>query len=124
MLLGSARDASVGEEIARQIEGNFSNLIGKTTLAELITTLSACRLLVTNDTGTMHLAAYLGVPTVSIFGSTEPALTGPLGTGHRVLRHHVGCSPCFLRNCPLDFRCMKSVEAGEVVEAVLRMLDE
>jgi heptosyltransferase II len=123
VLFGTARDARVGEDIAKRLEGNFSNLAGKTTLAELIAALSECRLLLTNDTGTMHLAAYLGVPTVSLFGSTEPALTGPLGPGNRVLRHHVECSPCFLRDCPLDFRCMKAITTDEVVEAVLRMLE-
>jgi len=103
---------------------NCTNLIGRTTMEELIAELSRCDLLVTNDTGTMHLAAFLGVPTVSIFGSTEPVLTGPMGAGHRVLRHHVECSPCFLRECPLDFRCMKAVTADEVVEAVLQVLEQ
>ncbi len=70
----------------------------------------------------MHLAAHLGVPVVAIFGSTEPALTGPIGARHRVLRHHVVCSPCFLRECPLDFRCMKSVGVDEVADAVLAAL--
>ena len=125
VLLGTEKDAAVGDEIAKQLDGkNFTNLIGKTTLAELIATLRDCRLLLTNDTGTMHLAAFLGVPTVSIFGSTEPALTGPLGAGHRVLRHHVACSPCFLRKCPIDFRCMTAIQPDEVVEAVLRMLED
>lgn len=123
LLFGTQRDGDVGEKITGLLEGGYTNLIGKTTMAELISSLSGCRLLLTNDTGTMHLAAYLGVPTVSLFGSTEPALTGPLGTGHRVLRHHVECSPCFLRKCPLDFRCMKAIETGEAVEAVLRMLE-
>jgi len=123
LLFGTERDTRTGEKITSLIEGGYSNLIGKTSLAELITALSECRLLLTNDTGTMHLAAFLGVPTVSIFGSTEPALTGPLGSGNRVLRHHVECSPCFLRDCPLDFRCMQAVTTDEVVEAVLRMLD-
>jgi lipopolysaccharide heptosyltransferase II len=123
MLFGTVRDVKVSGQIAGLLEGEFSNLTGKTTLAELIAALSECRLLLTNHTGTMHLAAFLGVPTVAIFGSTEPALTGPLGPGNRVLRHHVECSPCFLRNCPLDFRCMKAVGSDEVVEAVLRMLD-
>jgi len=122
-LYGTQRDKTVGDGIAGLLEGSFTDLIGKTTLAELIASLTQCSLLVTNDTGTMHLAAFLGVPTVSIFGSTEPILTGPLGAGHRVLRHHVECSPCFLRDCPIDFRCMKSVETGEVVEAVLRTID-
>ncbi|MEQ1861488.1 MAG: lipopolysaccharide heptosyltransferase II [Chthoniobacteraceae bacterium] len=98
--------------------------VGNTTLAELIAELRKCDLLLTNDTGTMHLAASLGVPVVAIFGSTEPALTGPLGEGHTVLRHHVECSPCFLRECPIDFRCMKGVEVSEVVSAIETKLSE
>jgi ADP-heptose:LPS heptosyltransferase len=70
----------------------------------------------------MHLAALLGVPVVAIFGSTEPALTGPLGNGHTIIRHHVECSPCFLRECPIDFRCMKTVTVLEVVNAVMSIL--
>jgi heptosyltransferase-2 len=89
----------------------------------LIDELSRCRLLLTNDTGTMHLAGLLGVPTVAVFGSTEPRLTGPLGDNHTVIRHHVECSPCFLRKCPIDFRCMKAVTVEEVVAAVLAKLD-
>jgi heptosyltransferase II len=90
---------------------------------ELAAQLRRCRLLLTNDTGTMHLAAFLGVPTVSIFGSTEPQLTRPIGEGHVVIRHHVECSPCFLRKCPLDFRCMKAVTVEEVVREVERALE-
>jgi heptosyltransferase-2 len=78
--------------------------------------------LLTNDTGTMHLAAHLGVPTVAIFGSTEPALTGPIGGFHEVLRHKVECSPCFLRTCPIDFRCMEGVKVDRVVAAVEKLL--
>jgi heptosyltransferase-2 len=59
---------------------------------------------------------------VAVFGSTEPRLTGPLGNGHTIFRHHVECSPCFLRECPIDFRCMKGVDADEVAGAVLSML--
>jgi ADP-heptose:LPS heptosyltransferase len=70
----------------------------------------------------MHLAALLGIPTISIFGSTEPKRTGPLGVGHRILRHHVECSPCFLRECPLDFRCMREITVAEVATAILQMI--
>ena len=122
LMFGTERDAPFGLEVAKTLGGGCTNLIGKTSLAELIEKLSQCRLLLTNDTGTMHLAAFLGVPSVSIFGSTEPELTGPLGPDHRVLRHHVECSPCFLRECPIDFRCMKAVQADEAVEAVLALL--
>jgi lipopolysaccharide heptosyltransferase II len=122
-LVGVEKDAPIAEEIARASGVSVRNLAGKTSLAELMTLLRTCTLLLTNDTGTMHLAALLGVPVVAIFGSTEPALTGPLGEGHRVLRHHVDCSPCFLRECPIDFRCMKAIEPPEVVAAIEGMLE-
>ena len=99
----------------KRLETSATDLTGRTSLSELAAQLRRCRLLLTNDTGTMHLAAFLGVPTVAIFGSTEPQLTGPIGEGHVVIRHHVECSPCFLRECPLDFRCMKAVTVEEAV---------
>jgi lipopolysaccharide heptosyltransferase II len=120
-VFGVAKDIPIVEEIL-SLAGTGTSLAGKTSLAELITELKACDVLLTNDTGTMHLAAALGVPLVAIFGSTEPALTGPLGVRHRVVRQHVDCSPCFLRECPLDFRCMTSVTIQEVVAAVESLL--
>ncbi len=123
-LVGTAKDRPVADEIA-ELAGsppNLENLCGKTTLAQLIELLRDCHLLVTNDTGTMHLAALLGVRTVAIFGSTEPTLTGPLGPGSVVLRRQVECSPCFLRECPIDFRCMKAIEPAEVIAAVRSVL--
>jgi heptosyltransferase-2 len=122
ILLGTPREATVGDQIAAALGDHCVNRIGQTTLDQLIDELRECRLLLTNDTGTMHLAALLGVPIVAIFGSTEPRLTGPLGNGHMVLRHHVECSPCFLRECPIDFRCMKAVSVQEVANAVLSIL--
>ncbi len=122
ILFGTKNDTAIGEQIAAAIGNHCVNRIGQTTLDQLIDELRQCRLLLTNDTGTMHLAALLGVPVVAVFGSTEPRLTGPLGNGHMILRHHVECSPCFLRECPIDFRCMKAVSAEEVANAVLSML--
>ncbi|MEO6788635.1 MAG: lipopolysaccharide heptosyltransferase II [Chthoniobacteraceae bacterium] len=119
-LVGTAKDRAVAAEIAT-VAGNppnVENLCGGTTLAELISLLRASDVLLTNDTGTMHLAALLGVRTVAIFGSTEPALTGPLGSGHTVVRKRAECSPCFLRECPIDFRCMREVESATVTAAV------
>jgi heptosyltransferase II len=117
-LFGTATDTEVGGVIATALGKNCVNRIGETTLEQLIEELRGCRLLLTNDTGTMHLASLLGLPTVAIFGSTEPHLTGPLGNSHIILRHHVECSPCFLRECPIDFRCMNAVSVEEVVAAV------
>jgi heptosyltransferase II len=122
ILFGTTRDVAVGEQIAAALGDHCVNRIGQTTLDQLIDQLRECRLLLTNDTGTMHLAALLHVPVVAIFGSTEPRLTGPLGNGHIILRHHVECSPCFLRECPIDFRCMQAVSVQEVADAVLSIL--
>ncbi len=122
VLFGTRAEVEIGKPIAAALGENCVNRIGQTTLEELITELRECRLLLTNDTGTMHLATLLGVPVVAIFGSTEDRLTGPLGEGHTVVRHHVACSPCFLRECPIDFRCMNSVTSEEVAAAVLAKL--
>jgi heptosyltransferase-2 len=122
ILFGTKKDKTIGETIATALGDNCSNRIGQTTLDQLIEELRGCRALLTNDTGTMHLAALLGVPVVAIFGSTEPALTGPLGNGHKIIRHHVECSPCFLRECPIDFRCMKEIAVPEVVNAMMSIL--
>jgi lipopolysaccharide heptosyltransferase II len=121
-IFGVANDRPITDTIVTASGVPCTDLVGKTTLAQLMEELRACRVLLTNDTGTMHLAAFLGVPTISLFGSTEPILTGPLGPNHRIIRHHVACSPCFLRECPIDFRCMKAIGVPEVVEAVLSAL--
>jgi len=122
ILFGTSKDVTIGEQISKVLGDSCVNRIGQTTLDQLIDELRECGLLLTNDTGTMHLASLLGVPVVAIFGSTEPRLTGPLGTGHTILRHQVECSPCFLRDCPIDFRCMKAVTVQEVIDAVLSIL--
>lgn len=122
ILFGTPKDITVGETIARALGDSCVNRIGQTTLEQLIDELRKCHLLLTNDTGTMHLASLLGVPTVAIFGSTDPRLTGPLGDRHIIVRRQVECSPCFLRKCPIDFRCMKAVSVQKVTDAVLSIL--
>jgi len=123
VLFGAPGEAAMGEQLASMIRGKHLNLVGKTSLDDLIHCLRECTLLVSNDTGTMHLAAALGVPTVSIFGSTEPILTGPLGPQHTIVRHHVPCSPCFKRECPFGhYDCMTGVAPDAVVRAVMQRL--
>jgi heptosyltransferase II len=122
LIFGTAKEKPIGDQLIKVLGSCATDLTGSTTLSELISKIQRCRVLLTNDTGAMHLSSFLGVPTVAIFGSTEPALTGPLGEGHIVIRHHVECSPCFLRECPIDFRCMKAVKVEEVVSAVERVL--
>jgi len=126
VLLGVQKDVPLTAPLAASFPGKARDIAGKTTLADLIEELRAVDCLLTNDTGTMHLAAFLGVPVVAVFGSTEPKLTGPLpirpdtASQHIVLRKQVECSPCFLRECPLDFRCMNEVTSEEAAAAVLR----
>jgi lipopolysaccharide heptosyltransferase II len=121
-LFGTGADVAHGAIIEAAVPNKCVNRIGQTTLAQLIAELRECALLLTNDTGTMHLATLLGIPVVALFGSTEPRLTGPLGNGNQVIRHQVECSPCFLRECPIDFRCMKSITVAEVSASILAQL--
>jgi len=126
--LESERDAAarIVEGIKRGTTGEdppVINLAGRTSLGELCAGLKSCRALLTNDSGPMHVAAALGTPVVALFGSTSPELTGPGLPGdarHQLLRANAPCSPCYLRECPIDFRCMKGLGVERVVEAVLR----
>ncbi|MEP6662759.1 MAG: lipopolysaccharide heptosyltransferase II [Verrucomicrobiota bacterium] len=114
----------VAAELEKKLDQkNVANFAGKTTLRELCAGLKYCRLVLTNDTGPMHIAAALGTPIVVPFGSTSPELTGPTPSKRNVvLQSNVPCSPCFLRECPIDFRCMKSIETSEVVRSCLSLL--
>jgi len=120
---GGVEDASLNEQIARLAGSNVVNVAGKTTLRELMALLKLCRVLLTNDSGPMHVAAAFGTPVVVPFGSTSPELTGPGLPGdarHFLLRANVPCSPCFRRTCPIDLRCMTGITVTSVVEAVLQ----
>jgi heptosyltransferase-2 len=122
-ILGGKGDREIGIQIARQVPSSI-NLAGHTTLRELMVALYFCRVLLTNDSGPMHLAAALGTPVVVPFGSTSPAFTGPglLGDArHKLLKSDAPCSPCFRRHCPIDFRCMKGISVGSVVQAVMEL---
>ncbi len=89
------------------------NVAGQTTIREFLALTQQCSTFLTNDSGPMHIAAALQVPVVALFGSTDPQVTGPYGCG-TIVRHTVPCSPCFLRECPTDFQCMKSIGVDEV----------
>ncbi|MEY4690833.1 MAG: lipopolysaccharide heptosyltransferase [Verrucomicrobiota bacterium] len=126
VLFGGKADGPLAEELTRRLHGlPVVSLAGRTTLAELMAALALCRVVITNDTGPMHLAAALGVPVVVPFGSTSPELTGPGLPGdprHHLLLGSAPCAPCFLRQCPLDFRCMDSIPADRVAAAALEVL--
>jgi len=128
LILGGRGDAATAAVIEEQMraaaleKGTVVNVAGKTTLLDLCALLTFSKALLTNDTGPMHIAAAIGTPVVSVWGSTSPELTGPLGEDCVVIRHPVECSPCFLRKCPIDFRCMNRVTVDEVVEALLKLV--
>ena len=123
VLLGGRNDVDFAGELMMTLGVDCVNLAGRTSLRELCAVLKICRVVLTNDTGPMHLAAAVGTRVVVPFGSTSPELTGPGlpgDTRHQLLRADARCSPCFRRECPVDFRCMTGISVERVVEAVLR----
>ncbi len=122
VIVGVSRDLPIVRDLLQGFDGPVENLVGETSLRQLIDELRGMHTLVSNDTGTMHLAASLGVPVVALFGSTEPLMTRPLGSHHVILRHQVECSPCYQRECPMDFRCMTAITAEEVADAVCNLI--
>ncbi len=139
VILGGPGDVAVASEIESQIRlaapkpsegGNpqsaIRNLAGRTSLMELMAVSKLSRVLLTNDTGPMHVAAALGTPVVVLFGSTSPELTGPGLPGERGsgwLRADAACSPCFLRECPIDFRCMTGITTDRAIAAVIEAVN-
>ena len=122
LLFGQGEEKHLSDFIAGRIGENCLNLAGKTTLARLAALLERCDLLLTNDTGPMHIAAALGVPVVAVFGPTDPRTTAPAGEKHIIVRKPVACSPCLKRKCPTDHQCMKAISVEDVFNAVLKLL--
>ena len=123
-VFGSPAEAELCQVVAGQVGSRAYNLAGRTTLAEFIDLAATCRLYLTNDSGPMHVATALGVPTVAVFGATDDHATGPSGSWARVVRQPVDCSPCLLRECPIDHRCMTRVDTAMVVEMAREVLSE
>lgn len=125
VLVGAGGDREAGRAIESSLPPDVRavNLIGRTDLGQLVGVLAACRAFVSNDSGAMHLAAAVGVPVTAIFGPTNERATAPIGD-HDVILHQVFCRPCMLRECPIDHRCMRRIEAAEVYAAVARRLDD
>jgi lipopolysaccharide heptosyltransferase II len=122
-LFGSQTERALCEDVAQRLSGHqVTNYAGQTTLSQFIDLAAGCELFLTNDSGPMHIASALGVPTVAIFGATDDTTTGPTGLNARVVRQPVDCSPCLLRECPIDHRCMTGVSAERVVNEALQLL--
>jgi heptosyltransferase-2 len=121
-IVGGAAERPLGEAIAAQLRVPVRLLSGETTLGALVGVLKSLRLLLTNDSGPMHLAAALGTPLVAVFGSTDASETAPVAHAATVVREPVHCSPCLLRECPIDHRCMTRVAVDRVTDAALALV--
>jgi heptosyltransferase-2 len=123
LLFGSPLESWLTASISKRMRSRAVDCGGKTSVATLAALLRRCRVLLTNDTGIMHLGAAVGVPCVAVFGPTDPRCSRPLGSGHRILRVPPPCSPCRYRDCPIDHRCMGGITVESVAAAAEALLD-
>lgn len=117
-VVGGPSDRGVADEVLAAEERGL-DLVGRTSVGSLAAVLEGADVLITNDTGPMHLAAAVGTPTVALFGSTNPTWTRPYGHGHRVLSHPVDCQPCYQRTCRIGYRCLTGIDLEAVVDGAL-----
>jgi heptosyltransferase-2 len=128
-MLGSARDRAVAERVLSDLpastRANCRNLCGETTLGEAIDILAAATMVVSNDSGLMHVAAAVGRPLVVVYGSTSPAFTPPLSARARTVSLQLDCSPCFKRECPLGhLNCLKQLAPSMAIGAIAEVFTE
>jgi heptosyltransferase-2 len=122
ILFGAHQESGMAARIAGAMRHRPFNLVGASQIGELPALLSICRLFIGNDSGAMHVAAAVGVPVIGIFGPTDPEGTRPLTPQFTLIREPVDCSPCFLRKCPIDHRCMTRISVDRVFEAAQSLL--
>ena len=121
VIVGGPGEEMLGQTVGRHMKHESIVLSGRTSIRQLLIIIRRCSLFLTNDTGPMHIANAFGVPVVAIFGSTDPVHTAPSSNLSQIVRSPVGCSPCLLRHCPIDHRCMTGVSVGEVYRAAVKV---
>jgi len=122
ILLGSSEDRKSADSVEQNARHRLINLAGKTSLKETIAIISRCDLFISNDSGLMHIAGALNIPTVAVFGSTNPVTTSPVGDKSVVIYKDTSCSPCLKETCPTDFRCMDMISVEEVYETAKKLI--
>ncbi len=125
ILVGGGGERDLAEEICAGMTHSPLDLVGRTDLMQLGAVLKRCALLVSGDTGPMHMATAVGTPVIALFGAIDPERTGPVGEGHMIIRHgEIPCVPCVAKECanPRVLACMEEITVGEVYGAVLEML--
>ena len=124
ILFGTPGERAVSSAIQAGLARPALDLTGKTEIAELPALLRCCHLFLGNDSGAMHVAAAVGLPVVAVFGPTDPFGTAPVTPRATIVQERPYCSPCFLRRCPTDHRCMTAIAPERVGESLLRVLAE
>jgi len=121
LVMGSPKETDICESVCASMTNEVFNLCGRTSLSEAMGVIRHCGFFVTNDSGLMHVASALGVPTVAVFGSTDPVATGPRGPNTRIVKHDIECAPCLKPVCPTDYRCMLSIQPEEVWNEMVKL---
>jgi heptosyltransferase-2 len=121
ILFGTPGEKEIASRICAAMKCRAISLVGQTPMRDLAAFFSACSIFVGNDSGAMHVAAAAGLPVVGIFGSTDPEGTAPVTPQFTLIREAVSCSPCFLRSCPVDHRCMTRIDVDSVFVAAQRI---
>jgi heptosyltransferase-2 len=121
LYFGDQAGTSLVDDICKGTDERVINLAGKTTIRSLMALIQQCALLLTNDSGPMHMASALGTKLLALFGSTSDVKTGPFGN-NKIIHKHVECSPCYKRVCPIDFRCMTKISVEEVYREIHKLL--
>ena len=123
LLTGGPGEVEIGNDIGAAMDTAVINMVGQTSVRQMMALLAHSRLLVTNDSGPMHVAAAFAVPIVAVFGSTDHTTTSPASDKIKIVRSATDCSPCLLRQCPTDHRCMTAISVADVVSAAVELLD-
>ncbi|MBI5846786.1 MAG: lipopolysaccharide heptosyltransferase I [Nitrospirae bacterium] len=121
VVVGGSADKEIADNVVLHSDGKARSVAGQTSLRQLVEIMRTAEVVITNDSGPMHIAAALSVPVVAIFGPTSPARTGPYGSGHLVLQSPLECVPCFNRDCG-HMQCMKDISPEAVYQEVLRIV--
>jgi heptosyltransferase II len=122
IIIGSENEKDVANEVVAGAKVKITDLSGKTGLGDAAAILSVADLLISNDMGLAHVAPAVGTPTLTIFGPTDPITTRPFSPLADIIREDVDCSPCMLRDCPIDHRCMTRIHPNEVFERAAEMM--
>ncbi len=122
VLVGAKNEADVADAVTGSMKTKATNLVGKTDLDTVVAILSEADLMISNDMGLAHVAPSVGTKTIAIFGPTNPETTRPFSTIANVVRESVDCSPCMLRDCPIDHRCMIGITVENIFNSANEML--